>query len=119
MGEAPQEQVSISVNTEKDPGKGGREVDTSLTIERDKNDNALDIELDIVIDPESDKPMKVKIEAEVDNEGVEVHGEAAGKEKGIAHIEAEMERKGEPLKANEIDLNIEEKDSDSNAVELL
>ena len=110
--------VSSRVNTERDSGREYREVDTILTIERGKDNNALDVELDIVIDPESEKPMKVKIEAEVDNNTVEVSGEAAGKDKGTAHIEAEIERNGEALATDEMELNIEEKERDSDDMEL-
>ena len=117
----PEDEVSIRVNTSKDPGdedSNQREIDTSLTIERDRDKNALHIELGIVIDPESDKPMNLKIEAEVDNDTVEVSGEAAGNEKGTAHIEVETERNGEPLHSDQIDLDIKEKDKDSDSIEL-
>ena len=121
-GKTPvEEQVSIRVNTAKDPGdedSNQREIDTSLTIERDRDKNVLHIELGIVIDPESDKPMNVKIEAEVDNDTVEVSGVAAGNEKGTADIEVETERNGERLHSDQIVLDIKEKDKDSDSIDI-
>ena len=109
-------------------GKGEEaktDVDTILYVEKHPISDKLDIDLDVVIDKESKKPMTVNVEAQLDNEKATVSGQAKGKEKGKAMIDTEVHHSDyyehhhdKARDRNILDLNIEKKDKAAKDMEL-
>ena len=109
-------------------GKGEEaktDVDTILYVEKHPISDKLDIDLDVVIDKESKKPMTVNVEAQLDNEKATVSGQAKGKEKGKAMIDTEVyhsdyyeHHHDKARDRNIMDLNIEKKDKAAKGMEL-
>ena len=87
--------LTIDQNMTKDTlTKGGEKIKTDvaaeLFIEKHPITDELDVDLDLTIEPKSEKPMNVNVEALLDNEEATVTGTATGKDKGKAVIETEV-----------------------------
>ena len=86
-------EIEKNITKGKPDGKGKEaktDVDTILYVEKHPISDKLDIDLDVVIDKSSKKPMTVNVEAQLDNEKATVAGKAKGKEKGKAMIDTEV-----------------------------
>ena len=121
-------EIEKNITKGKPDGKGKEaktDVDTTLYVEKHPISDKLDIDLDVVIDKESKKPMTVNIEAQLDNEKATVSGQAKGKEKGKAMIDTEVHHSDyyehhhdKARDRNIMDLNIEKKDKAAKDMEL-
>ena len=74
--------------------KTGEKVQTDVAaeifIEKHPLTDELDVDMVLTIDPKSEKPMNVNVEAELVSEEATVTGTATGKDKGKAVIETEV-----------------------------
>ena len=121
-------EIEKNITKGKPDGKGKEaktDVDTILYVEKHPISDKLDIDLDVVIDKDSKKPMTVNVEAQLDNEKATVEGKAKGKEKGKAMIDTEVHHSDyyehhhdKARDRNIMDLNIEKKDKAAKGMEL-
>ena len=93
-------------------------VEAVVTVERDPNDvDKFDVNLDLNIDKKK-KPVTIKVEAQVDDNQMEVQGSAEaahGKEADI-NVEAKMEN-GKTVK-DDFDLSVDSEEGDSDEMRL-
>ena len=72
-----------------------QDVKTRLVIQRDPKDrNKLDIDYNMIIDPDSKQPMEVHTHAEVDEDKMNVIGTAVAEGAGYADVEGTIQHKG-------------------------
>ena len=72
-----------------------QDVKTKLIIHRDPKDkNKLDIDYDMIVDPNSKQPMEVHTHAEVDEDKMNVIGTAEAEGAGYADVEGTIQHKG-------------------------
>merc|ERR1712227_907990 len=72
-----------------------QDVKTILVIQRDPKDrNKLDIDYNMIIDPDSKQPMEVHTRAEVDEDKMNVIGTAVAEGAGYADVEGTIQHKG-------------------------
>ena len=70
-----------------------REVEVTLDIRKRKNaDQNFDVDLRIIVDPDSDEPLNVKVDAQVDRDTMSVLGKAYSEADGSVKIEGQAEK---------------------------
>ena len=69
-----------------------REVEVTLDIKKGKDtDQKFDVDLRIIVDPDSDEPLNVKVDAQVDRDTMSVLGKAYSEADGSVNIEGQAE----------------------------
>ena len=95
------------------------DVDAELFIEKHPITEELDVDVNVTIDPKSNKPMKVHTEALMDNEKATVTGKATGKDKGLALIEAKTEKNNQTATEwTDIELDLTKKNKATDDMDL-
>ena len=96
---------------------GPKEVEVTLDIRRKgkDTDQNFDFDLGIVVDPDSKKPMDVKIKAQVDKDTMKVNGKAYSEAEGSVKIKGQVENPNGERKEKGINLrtNVKNKSGES------
>jgi len=114
--------VEIKANVKKDANdslSNQKDVEAIVTVENHPgNENMLDIDLDLFVDPKTKKAMKVHTHAEVDKPKMNLRGKAEAKEgEGKAKISGLISHKGQK-DIGTIELDVIEESQDSDEIEI-
>ena len=97
---------------------GARDVETTLVIEKDPKDaNKLDIDYEMVVDPDAKHPMNVHTHAEVDKDKMDVTGVAEAEGAGTADVEGIIS-KGAAKDNDDFTLDVTDKPKDKKEMSL-
>ena len=96
---------------------GPKEVEVTLDIRRKgkDTDQNFDFDLGIVVDPDSKKPMDVKVKAQIDKDTMKVNGKAYSEAEGSVKIKGQVENVNGERKEKGINLrtNVKNKSGES------
>ena len=92
-----------------------KEVEVTLDIKRKgkATDQNFDVDLGIVVDPDSKKPMDVKVKAQVDKDTMKVNGKAYSEAEGSVKIKGQVENANGERKEKSINLRTNVKSGES------
>ena len=92
-----------------------KEVEVTLDIKRKgkATDQNFDVDLGIVVDPDSKKPMDVKVKAQVDKDTMKVNGKAYSEAEGSVKIKGQAENANGERKEKRINLRTNVKSGES------
>ena len=113
--------VELKANIMKDANDSvHKDVETIVTVEKHPgNENILDIDLDMLVDPKTKKSMKLHTHAVVDKQKMNLHGKAEAKEgEGKAQVSGFISHKGtSDIGTMELDVIEDSQDSDEIEIE--
>ena len=94
-------------STSGTPDLRPKEAVVTLDIRQIKDTDKFDVALDIIVDPDSSKPLNVKVDAQVDKDTMDVRGKAQSKAEGRVKIEGRA--RGKKFQMKEIKLKTNDK----------
>ena len=117
----PQDQKVVlkeDIHKLKSKTEVARDVEAILVIEKDSKDsNKLDIDYDVVVDPDTKQPMNVRTHAEVDKDKMDVTGVAEAEGAGTADVEGIIS-KGGAKDQDDFTLDVTNKPKDKKKINL-
>ena len=110
---SPVQNFNAIKSTSGMPDSGPKEAEVTLDIRKIKDTEKFDVALDIIVDPDSSKPLNAKVYAQVDKDTMDVCGKAQSEADGFVRIEGQARGKNYDKKAMNLKTNIKNKSGES------
>ena len=110
---SPVQNFNAIKSTSGMPDSGPKEAEVTLDIRKIKDTEKFDVALDIIVDPDSSKPLNAKVYAQVDKDTMDVCGKAQSEADGFVRIEGQARGKNYEKKAMNLKTNIKNKSGES------
>ena len=112
-GSSPVQNFNAIKSTSGMPDSGPKAAEVTLDIRKIKDTEKFDVALDIIVDPDSSKPLNAKVYAQVDKDTMDVCGKAQSEADGFVRIEGQARGKNYEKKAMNLKTNIKNKSGES------
>ena len=110
---SPVQNFNAIKSTSGMPDSGPKEAEVTLDIRKIKDTEKFDVALDIIVDPDSSKPLNAKVYAQVDKDTMDVCGKAQSEADGFVRIEGQARGKNYEKKAMNLKTNIKNMSGES------
>ena len=110
---SPVQNFNANKSTSGIPDLRPKEAVVNLEIRQIKDTEQFDVALDIIVDPDSSKPLNVKVDAQVDKDSMDVRGKAQSEAEGRVKIEGRARGKSFKMKEMNLKTNVKNKTGES------
>ena len=113
---SPVQNFNTIKSTSGIPDLRPKEAVVNLDIKKIKDTDQFDVALNIIVDPDSSKPLNVKVDAQVDKDTMDVRGKAQSEAEGRVKIEGRARGKSFKMKEMNLKTNVKNKTGESQKV---